>query len=259
MRKAKKSMMGFLAVMAFSWSMAASAQQPPPLAEMWLIVPKPEHQEEFYKALAEHMAFRKEQGDPRNWQVYVPTLGPNLNRIGIRYCCINWADVDAYEQWSDENDAVGKHFNENVAPHIEKGEHYFETISWENSHWSDAKGPFKLFAVTEFNVKGGQAAAFARARDTMSQIALNQGWASDSNVWLWTSTIGGPPQQGIVIPHPNWADMDRNEEDFFSFLTRVMGSSEAATSLMNEFSSTVESTNFEVWRHSDKLSMKDED
>ena len=60
------------------------AEDQPPLAEMWVIVPKPDHRNEFFAALKEHMAFRAEQGDPREWQTYTPLLGDNLNRVAVR-------------------------------------------------------------------------------------------------------------------------------------------------------------------------------
>ena len=80
-------------------AVSMAEDSPPPLAEMWMVTPKAGHGSEFYKALAEHMAFRSEHGDPREWQAYTPLLGDELNRVAIRSCCFSWADQDAYQAW----------------------------------------------------------------------------------------------------------------------------------------------------------------
>jgi len=233
---------------------AMAQNSPPPLAEMWNISPKAGHGQELYKAIGEHMKFRSENGDPRDWNVYTPVLGDELSRIGVRYCCINWADVDAYREWSDSNEAVGKHFSEHVAPHMENVGHYFSVLDWSNSNWNDSDGPYELFAVTEFNIKPGHAAEFDAARDKMSQIAINQGWAKD-HVWAWTSRVGGSPQEGIVIPHKNFASMDRDEDSFFRFLADKLNSEEAAADLLGQFTKASVSTNYQIWEIQRDISM----
>lgn len=257
MMKCKPCVLALLALMLLIASpLTAVAQDtPPPLAELWVLVPKEEKSSEFFKGLKEHMAYREEHGDPRDWSVYTPVLGDQLNHVAVRYCCINWADVDGYRAWSKENEKIGEHFNKHVAPHVEKAMHYFERMSWENSHWSEANGPFKLFAVNEFYVKSGMSAQFDAARDKMSQIALNHGWASDDHVWAWSQTIGGPPQEAIIIPYKDFAAMDREGENFFSFLSRVMGSEEAAAELFKQFNDTVSSSSYHLWERNDDLSM----
>ena len=236
-------------------AMSQAEDAPPPLAEMWLATPKAGHASEFYKALAEHMQFRADNGDPRAWQAYRPLLGDELNRLGVRYCCFSWADHDAYRAWEEEAEEINAHFEENVAPHAESWAHYFEEMSWVNSHWSEAGGPYKLFAVTEFNLKPGHVGEFDAARDKMSQIALNQGWAKD-HVWLWASTIGGQTQESIVIPHKDFASMARNEDSFLRFLSKHMGD-DAAAELLKQFSNASWTTNFQIWEHVEELSMDD--
>lgn len=260
MTKPMKFLIAALAILIFALPVTAVAADPvPPLSEMWILAPKAGHSADFKKGIKAHMAFRQEHGDPRSWETYAPTLGDDLSRVAIRYCCLNWSDVDAYREWSQANEKIGEHFQKHVAPYIDRSAHYFESSSWENSHWSEANGPYELFAVTEFNLKSGMAAEFDRARDKMSQIALNQGWASDEHTWIWSSRIGGKPQESIVIPHKNWASMERDEESFFRFLARVMKSEDAASKLMKELSETVWSTNYQVWRHVKELSMESSD
>jgi len=231
---------------------------PPPLAELWVVSPKEGQGTEFRKALADHLAYRAEHGDPRAWQVYTPMLGDDLGRFAIRFCCFKWADQDSYTAWSDTADKINAHFMENVAPLVEKSEHYFESMDWSNSHWVGPPNSYKYIAVTEFNIKPGHGSDFKEARDTMSQIALNQGWATDEHAWIWGSTIGGKAQESIIIPHKNFASFDRGDEDFSSFLSRNMGAEKAAE-LMEQFSGASWSTNFQIWEYQQDLSMSTDD
>jgi hypothetical protein len=250
---------GILAVLFFMLpAVGAAEDSPPPLAEMWIVTPKADHGTEFYKAIGEHMAFRSEHGDPREWQAYNPLLGDELNRLAIRYCCFNWADQDGYQEWEEQAEEISAHFNEHVAPHAENWEHVFETMEWEQSHWPDDDSQFNLFAVTEFYVKPGEAAEFKAARDQILQIALNQGWATDDRAWLWASTIGGKPHQSIIIPHKNYASMDRGEESFSSFLAKHMGD-EASAALLKQFSSSTRGSNFQIWVRQEEYSMSSGD
>jgi hypothetical protein len=257
-KRPAKFVLSVLAALFFMVPAVSMAQDsPPPLAEMWIVTPKDGHGSEFYEALTEHMKFRSEHGDPRQWQSYRPLLGDELNRLAIRYCCFNWADQDEYKAWGQEAAEVNEHFEEHVAPHAAKWEHYFEEMGWANSHWKEEDGPYTLFAVTEFNIKPGHGADFDAARDKMSQIALNQGWASN-HVWLWGTTIGGKAQESIIIPHKNFASMARDEDSFLRFLSKHMGE-DAASGLLKQFSEASWSTNFQIWEHAEKLSMDDSD
>jgi len=227
---------------------------PPPLAEMWVVTPKQGQGSEFRKALADHMAFRAEHGDPRAWQVYTPMLGDDLGRFAIRYCCFTWSDQDSYQAWSDSAEKINTHFNENVAPHSEKWAHYFESMDWGNSHWAEGAGAVAYYAVTEFNIKPGHGQDFDAARDKMSQIALNQGWASTERSWLWASTIGGKPQESIIIPHQNFASFEPGKEDFVTFLSRHLGAEQAAE-LLQQFSGASWSTDYQIWEFQSDLSI----
>lgn len=239
-------------------AMVQAADAPPPLADMWLITPKAGHGAEFRKALGEHLAFRAEHGDPRAWEVYTPLLGEDLNRYAIRYCCFHWADQDSYRAWRSEASEVNEHFQKNVMPHTEKAAHYFEALDWGNSHWVDAGEPYRFYAVTEYNLKPEHAMAFDQARDKMSQIALEQGWATDNHPWVWSSTIGGKTQEAVIIPHMNFASLDRSEDSFLNFLSSQLGSEEAAK-LVQQFASASWSSEFQIWEFQEDLSMSADD
>lgn len=228
---------------------------PPKLADLWLVQPKPGHGKEFSAGVRDHMAFRQAQGDPRAWQAYTPLFGERLNQLAVRYCCFAWTDVDAYRQWEAEHPEVQAHFDEHLAPHVESATHLFESMDWANSHWSEANGPWRLFAVTEFQVERQDADDFDEARIKLSQIAIENGWASDDNVWLWASTIGGSPVQSIIVPHRDFAGFEGGGRTFVDFLAEQLGSEADAAELMHEFISATRGSSFQIWEHQPELSM----
>jgi hypothetical protein len=248
----------FVALALMLPAITQAADAPPPLAEMWMVTPKAGHGAEFTKAMAEHMAFRSEHGDPREWEVYTPVLGEDLNRYAIRFCCFSWADQDKYDAWQDGATEINEHFQENVIPHTDTWAHYFEAMDWGNSNWVQSDTEYRFYAVTEFNITPGEGQDFTEARTKMSQIAIDQGWANENRLWIWASTIGGKSQESIIIPHVNYASLDRGEETFLTFLSKHMGADEAAE-MMEEFSASSWSTNFQIWEFQKSLSMSSDD
>ena len=255
-----KLILGLLAGLICLLPLSAMAQdKPPPLAEFWMVTPKAAHIGEFQAAFKEHVEFRQAHGDPWKWQVYTSIVGNELNRYAIRYCCVNWADLDEYQKWNEANPQVDGHWIENVAPHVEKLQHFYDEIDWNNSNWTADAGPFRYFAVTEWGLKSGHEMDFSAARKVMSQVALNQGWATADRNWIWTTTIGGPDTEAIVIPHVNFASMAPGEETFYDFLAKHMGSAEAAGDLMKKFSAATSGSEFTIGEHLPELSMEEEE
>lgn len=236
-----------------------AADPPAPIAEEWMFTVKQGQMDGFLDAVREHGEVRARHGDPRTWDVYRATLADGLYRVAIRYCCFNWADADAYDRWNRENPEVIEHWQATAAPHLEKVEHYFEETDWANSHWNADGGPYRFFAVTEFKIKAGHAQDFDHAKEQMSQIAINQGWATEDRSWIWAAQFGGAPKTYIVIPHENYASLAGGEESFFEFLTRHMGSEEAAAELMHRFTSSTWGSTFQLWEHLPGVSMKSSD
>ena len=243
-----KFVLGLLAaVCCYAPSLVLAQDMPSPLAEEWMLVPKAGHASELAQALKEHTAFRSEHGDPLQWEIYTPFLGNDLDRFAVRSCCTTWADVDGYREWARNAKEIMAHFSEHVEPLVETYGHYFEEIDWANSHWDSEGGPYRFFEVTEFTVKPGLGDDFNAAREKMSQIAINQGWAAGGRSWLWASTIGGEPIVAIVVPQKNLAGIARDGENFAGFLARQMGSEEAAADLMKQFSAATASSSYQIW------------
>jgi len=231
-----------------------AADDPPALAEKWLYTPYPGKAAELAEAIRAHGVFRGEHGDPRAWQVYTPVLGDDIGRIGVRFCCLEWADVDAYKSWQGQNVAVLKHYRETVLPLVEHAAHYFERMDWLNSDWNGDDGHYSLFAVTEFKLKVGAAAAFGAAKEKLSQIAKEQGWSGQGNSWAWATQVGGAPTELIIVPYRNYADIGAPREQFAQFLTTQLGAV-AARELLQQMQEAVAETDYQIWEHRPELSM----
>ena len=236
-----------------------AAETWPSVSEMWTMVPKADQGDEFFKGLKEHMEFRSENGDPWVWKTYTPMMGDDVNLVAVRVCCFNWADADTYREWSEANPQVVEHFNKHVGAHVEKYGHHYSEVSWANSNIKSEWGPYRYFAVTEFTVKPGRRGEFDESRDAISQISLNQGWATEDRPWMWARSVGGESSESIVIPMKNMADMDRDDQNFFNFMSKVMGSDEAADELFGKLAATVATRDFQIWQLHEDLSMKDKD
>jgi hypothetical protein len=238
---------------------AMAADDPPPLAEVWLVTPKAGHLGEFQAAFQQHTAVRKENADPRDWQTFVSIVGKDINQFAIRNCCFNWADLDSFAKWDEANPQVVGHWYETVQPYVETVEHYYSEVDYDNSNWNDDSGPFRYFAVDQWKLKGGHEADFSAARESMSQIAINQGWANADRNWAWTTQIGGRAAVSLVVPHKNFAAMAGGEETFFEFLSKHMGSTEAAGALIKKFSASSWGVETTIWEHLPELSMGGDD
>ena len=232
-------------------------EAPPALSDVWIMVPKKGMEGEFSAAVAEHQAMRAETGDTRSWQVYTVEIGDHIGLYQFRACCFDWADQDAYEAEGADK-GFGAHWNENVHPYVAHYRHYLEKLDWENSHWPDGQGNGPYYGVTTWKIKEGAGPAWSEARKTMSQLAINEGWASDDNNWLWISRIGGKDTLAIVSSYASYADMEPPEQSFFAWAGEQLGEEEAGA-LIGDFVSGFSSSDYTVWKHNEALSAQDGD
>ena len=242
------------AILSMTSTSIMAQEAPSPLAEEWLVTVKPDRLADFDTALKEHVDMRVAHGDPWNWEIFSGYTGDKIGQYAIRYCCTDWAEIDAYEKWVRDNPAVMEHWMTRVHPLLEKTEHYFNVIDWANSHWKSGEGPYRFISVDAWTIKGGHEAQLATARKKMSQIALNQGWSDAGNSWVWFNQIGGEARLLIAIPHKNFASMAGNGESFGDFLGKHLGSPEAAAELMQEFSSSTWQMETTIWQHHPEFS-----
>ena len=251
----KLIVLGFMA--AFMLPIGAVAQEsegpPPPLTDVWMVVPKAGMAQEFEAAIAAHMAFRDEHEDSRQWLTFTPVIGEKLGIYQFRACCFNWADQDAYG--TEETDkGFNENWGENVDQYVDHYHHYMNRTDWENSHWPDegTSGPF--YGVTTWVWKEDAPSASDKAREQMSQLAKDGGWGEKGGPWLWLDQIGGKDVLALVSPHANYADMAPPEQNFYKFASEELDSEKKADAMFKNFSSGFASSDYTVWVHREELS-----
>jgi hypothetical protein len=254
----KKAIALIISVLALSFSSGIFAQQTQgTLAESWAMTIKKGEQANFEAAFKAHAAVRKQAGDPRQWDVYVPVTGDNMAVYGIRTCCFTWADQDAYTEWERTHPEVMADWGSNVDQYVAHYGHYFSEVDLDHSHWGDSGQAIKYVGVTNYTIEPGKGAAFNAARAELSQIAINQGWA-ENHRWAWMDQVGGEPVVSLAVPFANFADMGDDEQTFRSFLVEQAGE-EGAEELMERLGDSIESSNYEIWAHRPDLSTSSTD
>ena len=228
---------------------AEDAVAPPPLSDVWIVIPKTGMEAEFQAAVAAEAKARTKLGDTYGWQAYTVVIGHKLNAVQFRACCYNWADLDAYEAEGDEK-GYNNYWNENVDQYVDRMHRYLEYTDWENSNWSEGENDGPYFGVTSWTVKQGAGPASSVARKKMSQVAIDEGWESQ---WLWLSRIGGKPMTAVVSSYENYADMAPPEQSFFEFMTEKLGAEEAGA-MFADFGSGYSGSDYTVWKLNPEMS-----
>lgn len=222
-----------------------------PLSDVWVMVPKAGMELKFEENLKAHMAMRASQGDPREWNVYVPVMGNDMGVYQFRSCCHEFADQDRYTAFVTDK-GFGDHWNENVHPYVASYQHFMERNDWAHSNMPEGSGPHKYYGVTAWKLKEGAGMTSENARKKMSKLALEKGW---DNEWLWLSRIGGKPMLMVVSPYADYADMAPPEQSFFEFVAEHMGSAEKAEKMFDKFGSGMAASTYTVWTQREDLSM----
>lgn len=241
-----------------TFAMAQESTPPPPLTDVWVVVPKAGMATEFQDAVVEHMAFRAENDDSRQWLTFTPVLGDKLNIFMFRACCFDWADQDAYET-EDEEQGFGKHWFANVDQYVDHYHHYFDRTDWENSHWPDEGTDGPYYGVTRWFWKEDASRASRDARKEMSQLAKDGGWGESDGPWLWLEQIGGKDILALVSPYSSYADMAPPEKRFYDFAVEKLGSEKKADAMFANFSSGFSSSDYTIWMYRDDLSLPGDD
>ena len=220
-------------------------EAPKPLSDVWVVVVKPGMEAQYDAAMATHMQFRKDAGEARTWQAYRVAVGHNLTPIQLRSCCFDWADLDVNRAENTEK-GLNENFQATVGQYVDHYHHYLEQTDWENSHWPETGTSGPYYGVTSWKNKQGRGPASGVAKETLSQLGITGGWASDDNNWLWLSRIGGDSVTAIVSSFENYADMAPEDPTFFEFVTEELGAEEAGA-VFGAFGNGFDDSDYTIW------------
>lgn len=256
----KLTILGLMAALMLPVGVVAqeNEESPPPLTDVWMVVPKAGMAQEFEAAIAAHMEFRAEHNDSRQWLAFTPVIGDKLSLYQFRGCCFDWADQDAYEA-EDKDKGFGENWGENVDQYVDHYHHYINRTDWENSHWPDEGTDGPYYGVTTWVWKEDAPSASGDAQEQISQLAKDGGWGEKRGPWLWLDQIGGKNKLALVVPYSNYADMAPPEQNFYAFASEELGSEKKADAMFKNFSSGFASSDYTVWKYRKELSSQSDE
>lgn len=225
--------------------------KPPNIASVWIMTPADGvSQAAMEEAVKTHMAWRLEAGDPRRWQAYVVHAGSDMNQIWVRACCFNWADQDAYEQWTYDSGAYAA-YQEQLGGMVGKIEHRYQEIDTENTKWNSDREPYYYIGVTKWTPNPAKIMQMMPAVSEMSQFAIEKQW---NYSWAWYRSLGEEDNLHLAVPYNNFAGMEPPEMSFFEFAAGHMGQ-EAATAMFQRFNESFWTSTYTIYRWREDLSM----
>lgn len=250
MRKLSIASLIGLAMLALPLTLWAQDDERPAISDVWLVMPKQGMGTQFEDAVRQHMAFRADAGETRNWQTYGVALGSNPMLYQFRAGGMTYADQDAYVV-EDQEKGLEANWWANVDQYVDHYHHYFEHADYENSKWPADLGQKQYYGVTSWTWKQGAGPGPDEARKQLSKIGMDEDW--DYN-WLWLSREGGEPIIALVSPYENFAAMEPPEVEFFDFVAEKLGSEEEAGKLFSQFGNGFSSSSYTVWSYRPDLS-----
>ncbi|KGJ88747.1 hypothetical protein [Thalassotalea sp. ND16A] len=231
-----------LAMYFMASSVTAEEQSVAPLTDVWVVTINAANKAKFERALAQHMQYRVDNGDPNTWQVYTQVIGDSMNTYVLRACCTNWDQIAAYKSWARDS-KTSSQWRKTVRKYVVKNEHYYTRYDERNSSW-DTQKSFKYFSVNTLYPKPGEGFALKASVKALSDAAKQMQWHES---WSWHSRIGGKPQMQLVIGHENYADMMPQAKSFFEPLSAQLDSQDNAQQLLEEYEKHFAETNYAIY------------
>ncbi len=226
-----------------------------PLSDVWYVMPKQGMVSQFEAAVKQHIAFRRDAGESREWEAYTASVGSNPTLYQWRSSGLTWADMDSYTV-EDQQKGLTANWFANVDQFVDHYHHYVERSDYENSHWPADLGQHPYYAVTTWKIKSGTGPGPSDALKELSKIAMEEGWSERGNNWLWHSRIGGESAMMIASELDNFAAMEPPEQDFFDFVSEKRSAEEAGR-LFAAFSAGYVDSTFTIWAHRPDLSTQE--
>ena len=125
----------------------AQEAAPPNIHQMWAVTPKWDAGPAFDEAIRAHLAWRKENQDPWQWEMFVAGTGRIDGTVFLRSNGHTHADMDAYGS-SEFSAKAMEHWQDNVHPHVAAYESQLSRSDLELSYWPE--GDYGIYSVTSF-------------------------------------------------------------------------------------------------------------
>lgn len=227
-------------VMPCAPALAAEEPSQPTVFQHWVMWPKAGQAPEFEEAVKAHLAWRKAAGEGFGWSASQTVVGNDLTPYVFRAGPFHWKDLDAQAEWGVKAEALAN-WNEQVAAHVDRVEHYLMVWDPEHSLWTDGE-EYRYFGVSLLRLKPGVNLSFIDALKRLHKIAAEKEW---SHPWGVQWVVGGSEVDlAVVNPYRSYAEMAEPEPPFVKLAAETLGSEQGAKDLLTQFWASIETSNY---------------
>jgi len=220
------------------------------LHKMFYVKLKTGHTGAFYEKLAEHAAWRRENGDPWTWWVHTIVNGENDGDCVIRSGGVSWAEMDEYEEFLAKG---GAKFWKTVGEHIEDTSSWISMGDKRFARWHPDMEKINLISVISYELKPGSQKDFTDAVQVYHDAIAEHDFPT---YYQFSWPINGSSGNGVTLAlfFENYADMAPPEEKMQEFMKRVLGEEEAQAAV-DKFTGAIRSSSSRIVRYLPGLSI----
>jgi len=246
---------GLAAIAVLGMSIAGLvAEEEANLHRMYHIQLKQGKAADFYNALGEHAAWRREQGDPWTWLVHQVDTGEHAGDCVIRSGGLKWSDMDGYDEFGAKG---SEKFWETVGKYTEDSSSWITAMDSRFTRYHPNQDKVRLVNVIDYELYPNKGEDFAKAVQVYHDAIMEHDYPT-YYAFDWMVSGGTHGSVSLVLFFENWADMAPNEEDLEAFIVRVLGEDKAKEA--NEaFEACVKSSRSTIVRFIPELSIVHEE
>ncbi|AOE48942.1 hypothetical protein [Kangiella sediminilitoris] len=235
-------------IFLFSSQAFSAEEKPAAMAEMWHFVIDPADGQAFEKAFKEHVEFRKNNGDTRDWWVYTPHTGVLGRDYYVRHCCFKWGQHQKYVDM-EGMDKLSQDWYDGPAKYVKKTKHFYSWVDRENNHWpKDTKSNFLRLAHYKLKVDSDMGPVVKEISDLAKKIGWKRAWG-----WSYENNMDGT-YLTLAMPSADFAGFESPNPNFEEAAIKEIGE-EKYKNLFDRFDSNVESRHFRIMRYRPGLSL----
>ncbi|MBK1879682.1 hypothetical protein [Pelagicoccus mobilis] len=210
-------------------------------------------QADFQKAFAEHVQWRRDNGDTWGWECFVVVNGPDLGNYHVRSYPHSWADFDEYYN-SEFGKKASEHWYATVAPHLESIEADIAVDRQDLSKWTDGRD-YEYFTVNTVRTKIGRQWDYLNAIEQIGNVLKEtESWDYDWSVSV--QKAGGVGNNvWLVFPSEDWAGMEDPSPNAYEVVLEALGE-EKTKEIFDQLNDSVAKSVSNHFRHLPDYSIK---
>lgn len=238
------------AVVSMLLTFAAAAQEPGPVAKIYLIKVKPGMEQQFEEAYKQHLEWHRSQNDTWTWDGWQYESGERFGQYVVVTPGHHWSDFDERGEMEQADSADAQ---KRLTPLIESLTVWWSLARPDLSRFNpeDDMSSTRLARVTEYHVKPGKDYEFVSVVRKANEALSQANWGGPV---LWTQDLTG--EGGVyssVQMLPNWAALAPPEKSLFEALEAELGHAETSH-MVETFLSCIEGSEAHLVRYRPDLS-----